>query len=645
IYVVLTMRSDFLGDCARFHGLPEALNHSQYLIPQLTRAQRQEAIEGPLRVAGVSISPALVQRVLNEAGEEPDQLPVLQHALMRTFRLWKNRGGSGPIGVEDYDSAGCMAEALDRHASEVFEALPDDEHRLMTEKVFRCLTTVEKGRAVRRPTSLESIFGVTGASGARGQEVVRNVIRRFAAKENSFLLSSTAQDLGPGSIIDISHESLIAKWTLLGAWVMQEVKVVECYRYLSRDAALYPLAAGLWRDPELSYALEFFQSGECNDAWSRQYEESNTASYRETLQFLEESQRVQREENEREELRRKKEIEDARKLAAAEARAKRWLGGAALLLFLLLLTTGVVFWLYGASVRSREIERERVLLREQLSSAQSQANDARGRIASLEAAGGESAAELERLRRQVAQSEIEAKQAQAALRSSVPPSASAASPAPQQVDKRAESLISSLQEQLRVARQERDDAYGKLDAVAKGPLPGSEPSLDQDLESANRRVRYLESKLASARLGAAVLPENSLVPLTETPYRGRVAFLVGDLSAAGKAIPVRVLVAQSGMLPRGFEGDPKMASKYLGVAKVSCPGYAEVRGLTVYCFLLPTTVATRPEEIGRFWLDKEEVSLVALGLAQKPSGDYGKGSTVVSLVAFPAPQERALSKK
>ena len=33
VYVVLTMRSDYLGDCARFSGLPEAMNDSQFLCP------------------------------------------------------------------------------------------------------------------------------------------------------------------------------------------------------------------------------------------------------------------------------------------------------------------------------------------------------------------------------------------------------------------------------------------------------------------------------------------------------------------------------------------------------------------------------------------------------------------------------------
>jgi hypothetical protein len=35
-------------------------------------------IEGPL--GRVQIAPSLVQRLLNDAGDEPDQLPILQHA-------------------------------------------------------------------------------------------------------------------------------------------------------------------------------------------------------------------------------------------------------------------------------------------------------------------------------------------------------------------------------------------------------------------------------------------------------------------------------------------------------------------------------------------------------------------------------------
>ena len=114
IYVVLTMRSDFLGDCSRFTGLAEAINQGEYLVPKLTRDQLQKAIEGPARVAGGEVSRRLIQRLLNDVGEQADQLPVLQHSLMRSWESCKSRssGQSLVMDLEDYEAVGGMQDAL-----------------------------------------------------------------------------------------------------------------------------------------------------------------------------------------------------------------------------------------------------------------------------------------------------------------------------------------------------------------------------------------------------------------------------------------------------------------------------------------------------------------------------------------------------
>ncbi len=92
VYVVITMRSDFLGDCSQFRDLPETINKGQYLIPRLTTEQLRKAIESPAKVKGARIQPALVARLLNDIGDDQDQLPVLQHALMRTWDVWASEG-------------------------------------------------------------------------------------------------------------------------------------------------------------------------------------------------------------------------------------------------------------------------------------------------------------------------------------------------------------------------------------------------------------------------------------------------------------------------------------------------------------------------------------------------------------------------
>ena len=159
VFIILTMRSDFLGDCAEFQGLAEAVNEGEYLIPRLNRKQRARAIEGPVKVGGADISPRLKQQLLNDIGDDPDQLPILQHALMRMWDHWQAQSGSGKeLDLEHYDAIGRMTEALSRHADEVFHDLPDDQHRLICMKLFKAITEKQSnGRGIRRPLPLGDI--------------------------------------------------------------------------------------------------------------------------------------------------------------------------------------------------------------------------------------------------------------------------------------------------------------------------------------------------------------------------------------------------------------------------------------------------------------------------------------------------------
>ncbi len=74
IYVVLTMRSDFIGECSQFQELTRLINKSNFLIPQMTRDDFKEAITGPLAVGGAEIDPQLLQHLLNAIEDKNDQL-------------------------------------------------------------------------------------------------------------------------------------------------------------------------------------------------------------------------------------------------------------------------------------------------------------------------------------------------------------------------------------------------------------------------------------------------------------------------------------------------------------------------------------------------------------------------------------------
>ncbi|MCB0298274.1 MAG: ATP-binding protein, partial [Calditrichaeota bacterium] len=202
IYVIITMRSDFLGDCAQFRDLPEAINDSQYLVPRMTRDERREAITGPAAVGGARMTPRLVQRLLNDVGDNPDHLPILQHALMRTWNHWKDHHQEkDPIDLDDYRDIGGMEAALSRHADEAFESLGEGisgeagrRRKEIAEKLFKFLT--EKGsdnRETRRPAKLKDI---AVALEADISEVVE-IIDEFRKPGRSFLMPPPEETLTP----------------------------------------------------------------------------------------------------------------------------------------------------------------------------------------------------------------------------------------------------------------------------------------------------------------------------------------------------------------------------------------------------------------------------------------------------------------
>ncbi len=270
IYVVLTMRSDFLGDCAQFQGLPEAINDGQYLIPRMTRDERRFAVTGPVGVTRGKITEPLVNRLLNDVGDNPDQLPILQHALMRTWEHWQaHRRDGEPIGMEHYEAIGTMSDALSRHADEAFSELPDDRSRAIAEKLFKALT--ERGadnREIRRPTRMDALCAIAGAS----LQEMSVVIEVFRGGGRSFLMPPTGVPLHPDTVIDISHESLIRNWQRLKEWVNDEAQSARIYRRVAETAVLHREGGeGLLQDPALQIAIDWQQQTKPNAAWAQRY--------------------------------------------------------------------------------------------------------------------------------------------------------------------------------------------------------------------------------------------------------------------------------------------------------------------------------------------------------------------------------------
>lgn len=324
IYLIITMRSEFLGDCAQFTDLPEIINRGQFLIPRLKRNNIRDAITKPALMAGKKINPLLVQKLLNDVGDDMDQLSVLQHSLMRTYA---QLNGETEITLEHFKSAGGMKLALSKHADEIIEMLsPGDQ--VIVKVIFQRLTDISSDdRGVRRTCKLmeikqvckslnglyvsmketvspkTEIYQTKSRKGFKIDVTDKNifaVINKFRAEENAFLMPPTVVSLESDPILDISHESLMRNWGTLENWIEEERSESELYTRLnqSRMDQLQEKKKGKKHHYLRGTVLQGLKEINWkNAAWAARYNATKSNEYKALLKKFEESDKFQKKES------------------------------------------------------------------------------------------------------------------------------------------------------------------------------------------------------------------------------------------------------------------------------------------------------------------------------------------------------------
>lgn len=346
IHVVLTMRSEFLGACALVPGLAERINAGLYLTPRMTRQETREAIEGPAAVCGFAIETGLVTRLLNDLAafapwdgdhgtdqlqalsRRADQLPLMQHVLNRLWLRASGAGGPITLRLADYDDLGGLGGAIDAHAQEILDTLGPAALPLV-EPVFRALVTgTSVATALRRPCRFTDIVSLCDAP----REAVAQVVEAFRAAGCNFLMPPPDVPLADGTIVDISHESLIRQWSRLSAWLEREVDAGAAWRRLAAAAQAHAAGRGeLLSGRDLGNVESFWSEQSPTEAWARRHGGGFAAA----TDYLAQSRRAAAERE-----RADRERQDA--LRARDRREKRRLRAGAVILLVLFLASGLI---------------------------------------------------------------------------------------------------------------------------------------------------------------------------------------------------------------------------------------------------------------------------------------------------------------
>ena len=280
VYVIFTMRSDYISQCTVFKDLPEFIAYSQFFVPQLKRTEIRQVIEEPAVLAGGSVSTRLAEVLINNLNSGFDQLPVLQHALNL---LWKtaNNGkqqldllhlakiagiskdvlngderkefdtwyAALPYYQKKYFEKPDLNNVLNAHAGTLYESAYDyfmhhadwaqktitpEESKLIIEIAFKSLTKIDNNRQVRNRCTVNEITGIINQPNISNATVC-GVLNIFRTQDNTLLRpfisddSVESQFLPGDTVLDVTHEALIRNWKMLSQWDIEELDNLKEY--------------------------------------------------------------------------------------------------------------------------------------------------------------------------------------------------------------------------------------------------------------------------------------------------------------------------------------------------------------------------------------------------------------------------------
>lgn len=235
--VVLTLRADRLGDLAAYPDVARLVERGLYLLGPMTPTSLRSVVEGPAHQAGLLLEPGLVDLLVTEVEGEPGALPLLSHALRRT---WERREGS-TLTVDGYRAIGGIRGCVAQSAERVYESLPDEQRPVLRQLLLR-LVTVDVDGEPARTRAARRVLVVD----AQRADMVETLV--------SARLLTADQDS-----VEIAHESLARAWPRLSAWLDEDVEGQRILRHLSGSADAWDAMgrpdSELYRGVRLSRAL------------------------------------------------------------------------------------------------------------------------------------------------------------------------------------------------------------------------------------------------------------------------------------------------------------------------------------------------------------------------------------------------------
>ncbi|UZI30611.1 trypsin-like peptidase domain-containing protein [Streptomyces sp. VB1] len=220
--LLVTLRSDFMDAALRHPRLGPLVGGSKLLpLAPMSRDQLKDVITRPVEKApAVEYDPGLVDRILEDACREPENLPLLGFLLKK---LWDNRSG-GRLRTSTYQALNGVKGALKEHCETAWKQYVGEGERIAAARLLRGLVRVPpgSGKPLRRRITRKE-------AGDAGWELARS----FGAQPFRLLVLRGGH--GQPETAELAHEKLIEVWPALRDQVREDERFLTGRAELNHD--------------------------------------------------------------------------------------------------------------------------------------------------------------------------------------------------------------------------------------------------------------------------------------------------------------------------------------------------------------------------------------------------------------------------
>jgi hypothetical protein len=237
--LVVALRADRLADVSRHAPFARLVERGLHLLSAMDGPELRAAIEGPAHQGGLLLEPGLVDLLVRDVEGEPGALPMLSHALRKT---WEGREGR-TLTVAGYRQTGGIRGAVARSAEEVYDQATPAQRAILRDLLLRLVTTGPNGE----PTRLRVPRRQVATDPEHEQLIEVLVAARLVTSDDG--------------VVELAHEALARAWPRLRAWLDDDIEGQRMLRHLTVAAdtweAMSRPDSELYRGVRLTNALDW----------------------------------------------------------------------------------------------------------------------------------------------------------------------------------------------------------------------------------------------------------------------------------------------------------------------------------------------------------------------------------------------------